>query len=140
VLVAGCSSMSPIEKTQTLPPRSVTMVGCVQRAPEAGRFVLRGLALDDQVVAHTGPERGEVPSTETLPGGDAIRTSSDLTPEEWASRVTPLLVGPSADRLSALVDHRVVVTGSFVPARVGGSLDRVKVRTLSQVSPHCIDR
>ncbi len=135
---AACSSAPPRDERPVATPRAVTMVGCVEPSLEHGQYVLRGLAIDSAIGAPTGSRPNELQSTETLPGGDAIRNPSDLTPEEWASRITPQLEGDSA-RVRELVGHRVVVTGTYVAAGGGAPLDLLKVKTLALVSAHCID-
>jgi hypothetical protein len=138
-LAAGCGSNAPAEPRQTVAPRAVTMVGCVQPAGEPGHYVLKGLAVEGGVAAPTGSDPGQGYSTETMVGGDAIRYRSDMTPEEWGSRITPELVGRDR-QVEALAGHRAVVTGTYTPAGEGQSIDRLEVATVANVAEHCLDR
>jgi hypothetical protein len=138
-LAAGCGSTAPAEPRPAAAPRAVTMVGCVQPAGEPGRYVLKGLTVKGGIGAPTGSDPGQGYSTETMVGGDAIRYRSDMTPEEWASRITPELVGRDR-QIEVLAGHRAVVTGRYTPAGEGQSIDRLEVATVASVAEHCLDR
>lgn len=136
LLVAGCGRSRPARRTPAA--ARVTIVGCVEQGREPDDVVIVGRAVDEAVATSIGNHgRGGLPSTTTLRGGDGDRQPSAGTREDWASQLAPRLVGGDAREIHNAIDHRVVMTGLFEPAKGDVTFDQLAVVSIQPVGGGC---
>ena len=132
----ACARQSAPSQEQASAPRQVTIVGCLER-DEHG-VILRGRDVSGALTTGIGRERGAVPSTQTLGGGDAARNARPATAfEARASMLTPRLESDDEADLMKRVGQRVLVRGEFEPAGIHRPDDTVKVQSIETVSSIC---
>lgn len=135
---SGCEKGRTPQERADLTPQPMTFVGCVEQGASSDEFVVKGRSVLQHVEAVTGSAPGGVPSTETLPGGDADRNpSTGGTREDWGDRISPKLVSTSGQDFRTDLGRRVVVTGQFVPASMAQPVDQLTVQHIEPIADTC---
>ncbi len=135
-LAAACARQSSPSERAANTPHQVSIVGCVER--NRSGIVIRGRDVSGTVQAALGRERGAVPTTQTMGGGDEERNARPhVTIEARASMLTPRLEAGNGIELERHIGERVLVQGEFEPAGLRHADDTVTVQSIETVSPSC---